>query len=133
MPVIDSTLRKDRVVTWLPRVMGALTAAYGAGVLVQPTLLARPCELTGSNGAVPAPVRSLSRAIGARDLASGVAMCAAPGRHGLHTAIAVSVASDLADAAVLGTSLPGPQARGKAAAAAGAWGALCALSARSAS
>ncbi|WP_433868865.1 hypothetical protein [Saccharopolyspora sp. CA-218241] len=62
----------------LPRVLGALTAAYGAGVLVRPALLAGPCELTDERGATPAGIASLARAVGARDLVSGIAMVTAP-------------------------------------------------------
>lgn len=119
--------------TFLPRLLGALTAAYGAGLLVSPKqLLAQPCDLTEGDGSVSAPVATLSRAIGARDVISGLLMCAAPRGNALRAAIAVRAASDLADAAVLGVSLPNAQARAKAAAVAGSWGGLCALSARGA-
>lgn len=118
--------------TFLPRLLGALTAAFGAVVLVEPKLLAGPCELTDTDGSVAAPVATLSRAVGARDLVSGLLMCAAPRGNALRGAIAVRVASDLADGAVFGMGLPNPRARAKAAGIAGCWAALCALSARGA-
>ncbi len=118
--------------TLFPRLLGALTAAYATAVLVAPKLLAQPCELTDADGTVSSPVSTLSRAIGARDLLSGLIVSVAPRGNALRAAIAVRAACDLADAAVLGVSLPNAQVRTKAAAVAGGWGVLCALSARSA-
>ncbi|WP_206337295.1 DUF4267 domain-containing protein [Streptomyces sp. Z26] len=108
------------------RVVGAATAAYGVGVLVRPELMARPCGLTDEDGSVPAATALLIRALGARDAAVGVAMVAAGDGSARRTATACRVVSDVADAVLLGTLLPDPAARRKAAVVAGVWGALCA-------
>ena len=67
------------------------------------------------------------RALGGRDLASGLAMAFAPEGTPLKTAVAVRVGSDVVDLVLLGTTLPDRQARTKAAAVAAGWGALCAV------
>ncbi|MCD2191796.1 hypothetical protein LQ327_00120 [Actinomycetospora endophytica] len=67
------------------------------------------------------------RALGGRDLASGLAMAVAPQGTPLRTAVGIRVGSDLVDLVVLGTSLPDRGARSNAVAVAGGWGALCAL------
>lgn len=115
-----------------PRVLGTLTAAYGAAVLVRPRLLAEPCGLTDDNGALSDSVTVLSRAIGFRDVFSGVAVATAPAGPPLRWAVAIRALSDVADATVFGLCLPDRRARGKAAAVAGLWGALCAASAAAA-
>jgi hypothetical protein len=114
---------------FLPRLLGTLTAAYGVGLIVRPELLAKPCRLVDADGRVPEGVAVLSRALGARDAASGLAMAFAPNGSALRTAIAVRVGCDLADAVCLGVALPDKQTRLKAAAVAGLWGVLCATSA----
>jgi hypothetical protein len=52
----------------------------------------------------------------------------APAGKALRTAVAVRVGADVADLVVLGTTLPDPTARAKAAGVAAAWGTLCGLS-----
>lgn len=111
-----------------PRLIGLLTAAYGAGVAARPHWLTRPCELTGEQEEVPPGLGALVTAVGVRDAASGLALLAAP-RSALATVIALRLAADVGDAAALGTALPSPRARRKASGAAAAWGALTALSA----
>lgn len=111
----------------LVRWVGAATAAYGVGVLVRPELMARPCGLDHEDGSVPAPAALLIRAMGVRDAAIGLAMLVAKDRSVRRAATACRVAADLGDALIFGTQLPDPAARGKAAAVAGGWGALCAV------
>ncbi|MFE7141035.1 DUF4267 domain-containing protein [Streptomyces sp. NPDC057644] len=112
---------------WPVRWAGAATAAYGVGILVRPQLMARPCGLDDEDGSVPAPTALLIRAVGVRDLASGLAMLAAKEGSALRAATVCRVASDLGDAVLFGTQLPDPAARRKAAAVAGGWGVLCAV------
>lgn len=116
--------------TWFPRTLGVATAAYSVAIIVSPALLAKPSGLADDGGDVPSGTAITIRALGGRDLASGLAMVLAPAGTPLRTAIGVRVGSDVVDLVLLGTSLPDPAARKKAAGAAAAWGALCALSAR---
>ncbi|MEW1628810.1 DUF4267 domain-containing protein [Streptomyces sp. NPDC089173] len=109
------------------RWVGAATAAYGLGVLVRPALMARPCGLEDEDGSVPASAALLIRAMGVRDAAIGIVMLVAKDRSVRQAATACRVVADLGDAALFGTQLPDPAARRKAAAVAGAWGALCAV------
>ena len=111
----------------LPKILGGLTAAYSVAVLVSPKVLAGPTELA-SGGRVTRGVGALSRAVAARDLASGLAMVLAPTPQAQRTAIAVRVLSDLGDTVVFGPSLPSASARRKAAAVGVLWGGLCAAS-----
>lgn len=114
--------------TWIPRLLGAVTAGYSVAIAVEPELFLRPTKLI-AEGAQPTPgQRALTRAIGGRDLVSGLAMLLAPAGTPLKTAIAVRVGADLADLAVLGSQLPDQDAREKATMVAAGWGALCALS-----
>lgn len=113
----------------LTRVLGTVTAAYSAAIIVWPKLLARPCGLTTATGDVRPQTRALIGAIGARDTAIGVAMVCAPQGPALKTALAARVAADAADAVLFGTQLPQRSARTKVAAFAAGWAVLCALSA----
>ncbi|MEV6898678.1 hypothetical protein [Amycolatopsis sp. NPDC051372] len=112
----------------LTRVLGAATAAYGLTTIVYPRALAKPCGLTTASGAVPAGTRTLIAAMGARDIAIGLAMAFADEGKPMRLALAARVASDTADAAAFGLGLPDRSARPKAAAAALGWAALCAVS-----
>lgn len=114
--------------TWPPRLLGALTAAYGAAVIARPGLLTRPCGLADAEGNTTPGLTVLARAIGARDLISGVAVAAAPDRRSLRTALAVRVGADFADAIGFGLGLPDRDAARKAAIVAGTWGLVCAAS-----
>lgn len=114
--------------TWFPRLLGVATAAYGAAIIARPALLLRPSGLLDS-GEPSLSQATVVRALGARDLASGLAMLTARTPAGLRTALAVRVASDLGDTVVLGLALRGKPEQAKAAGVAAGWGALCALSA----
>lgn len=78
--------------TWLPRALGAATAAYGTAVAVKPELLARPTGLT-EDGRTPPGTVVLCRAVGVRDLISGVSIAAARSTPGLRGALAARVAA----------------------------------------
>lgn len=114
--------------TWLPRLLGAATAAYGAAIIVKPSLLLKPTGLSQEDQPSSA-LATLVRTVGARDVASGLAMVAAPDARSLRVAIAVRCASDLGDASLLGYALRGKQEQAKTVAVAGLWGLLCAASA----
>jgi hypothetical protein len=116
--------QKGVAMKWFPRLLGLATAGYGAAILVRPRLMTGPCELSDD-----AASRVLTRAVGSRDMLSGLAMLLAGSPSTLRLAIAVRVGSDLGDAVVFGACLPTVTARRKAAAVASAWAALCALSA----
>lgn len=109
----------------LPRLLGVATAAYGAAIFAKPALLLKPSGLPTDEPNLHMFVRTLA----VRDLASGVAMAAAPSRKAMRVAIAVRVASDAGDLAVLGKALAGKPEQKKIVAVAGGWGLLCALSA----
>lgn len=111
------------------QVLGLATAAYSAAIIIRPEILARPCELTGSNGRVERSTRLLIMAIGARDTAIGTAMMLAPRGTARNWATGCRVVADLSDAVAFGAMLPSRGARTKAAVSATVWGALCAAAA----
>ena len=117
-----------RDLTWIPRLLGAATAAYGAAITARPELFLKPTKLTTDDGRPASGRSTLAMAIGGRDLASGLAMLLAPAGLPLRTAIAVRVGADVVDLAVLGSRLPDKDAREKATMVAAGWGAVCALS-----
>lgn len=114
--------------TWFPRLLGAATAGYGVAIIARPELFCRPTGLVSGAEPPTASDAVLTRAIGARDLVSGIAMALAPAGWPLRTAIGVRVGADIADVVVLGAGLPDQDSREKATMASAAWGALCALS-----
>ncbi|MCX6464162.1 MAG: hypothetical protein NTW05_11300 [Pseudonocardiales bacterium] len=114
----------------LPRVLGAITAAYSVAIVVRPEVLARPCGLTGPDDRAAPDVRTLIGGIGVRDIAIGTAMVLAPRGPALRTAVAARVLSDAADAAVFGLRLPARDRRPRIVGFALTWAALCALSGR---
>jgi hypothetical protein len=108
-----------------PRLLGGLTAAYGAYTLVRPQSLVRAVGLQRVDQPESAFVGKVARAIGARDLVSGAAMVlASPGRP-LQLALAARVVCDLGDAIGFGLAAP-PRSKIKVVAIAIGWGALCA-------
>ncbi|MGB3440050.1 MAG: hypothetical protein WBA97_15000 [Actinophytocola sp.] len=109
----------------LPRLMGVATAAYGAAVVAKPELLLKPSGMARGD----ANLRAITRTLGVRDLASGVAMAVAPNRRAMRLAIGVRVASDAGDLVVLGKAMAGRPEQKKIIMVAGGWGLLCALSA----
>ncbi len=114
--------------TWFPRLLGAATAAYSVAIIAKPELFCRPTGLAGDTESPDTSQKVLTRAIGGRDLASGLAMALAPAGWPLKTAIGVRVGADIADLVVLGAGLPDQDSREKATMVAAGWGALCALS-----
>lgn len=110
----------------LLRTVGAATALYGLAVTARPGLLARPSGLVDEDGRT-APATSTSlRPLAWRDVASGLALLAAPEGAALRTAAWVRMAADFGDAALLGVTLPGRGRRAGAVAVSVGWGALSA-------
>jgi len=118
----------SRITSWIPRALGVATAGYSVAIIANPSLFAKPTKLQADGAPLPTATAIGVRALGGRDLASGLAMAFAPSGKALRTAIAVRVGADLADLVVLGTSLPDKQARAKAVGVAALWGTLCGLS-----
>lgn len=116
-----------RDLTWIPRLLGAATAAYSVAIAVRPELFLRPTKLLSGDERPTPGQRAMTMAIGGRDLVSGTAMLLAPAGTPLKAALAVRVGADLVDLTVLGSQLPDRDAREKATAVAAGWGALCAL------
>jgi len=110
------------------RVLGALTAIYGTAVIVRPSVLTRPLQLSGDVAALPRSVRLLTAAMGAGDLAIGLAMLIAPAGRPLTVAVSTRIAADVSDAVIFGAGLPTRTTKCKAVAAATAWGAASAAS-----
>jgi hypothetical protein len=109
----------------IPRILGTLTAAYGAYTLARPHSLARVAGLVSADRPASRHTRNLGWAIGARDVVSGAAMMLAPPGTELRTALAVRVACDAGDAVGFGVSVPA-SSRVKVIAVAAGWGLICA-------
>jgi hypothetical protein len=107
-----------------PRVLGVLTAGYGAFTLARPQSLARVAGLVTPDRPASHGTRNLGRAIGARDLLSGAALILAPPGTALRAALAVRVACDAGDAFGFGVAVP-PSSRAKVIAIAAGWGLIC--------
>ncbi|MGW5536683.1 hypothetical protein ACWER6_21105 [Streptomyces sp. NPDC004009] len=112
--------------TGLLRIIGAATLAYGAATARRPGLLARPCGLAGPDGEVGPRTETVLRPLAVRDAVSGLSMTVAPRGPALVTASAVRIASDIGDALLFGTALPGRVRRAGAAITALGWAALTA-------
>jgi len=106
----------------LTAVVGAATAAYSAALVVSPKILIGPCGLEDSRD-----TRTLTRALGVRDAAIGLAMVAAPAGRARRLTTAARVLADWGDAAAFGAGLAGRPTRGKVVGFAAAWGALSLL------
>lgn len=113
--------------TWIPRLLGLATAGYAASVIAQPRILLRPSGIDTADEP-SAAAATLARAVGGRDLVTGLAMALAPTPAGMRTAIAARVGCDAADVALFAAVLRGRPEQTKAIAVAAGWGALCALS-----
>ena len=109
----------------VPRVLGALTAAYGMYTLARPHSLARAAGLVTPGRPASSSTRTLGWVIGARDLVSGAAVMLAPSGVALRTALAVRVACDAGDAIGFGVAVPA-SSRAKVIAVAAGWGLICA-------
>jgi hypothetical protein len=113
--------------TWIPRVIGALTALYGISAIVRPDIIARQGELDDPSDR-RSGVSLLSATVGIRDVVSGAAIVFAPCGGVLLGALGARVAFDLGDAATFGRLLPTSRARRKVATIALGWATVCAIS-----
>ena len=104
------------------QVMGALTAAYGIALIVRPEVLIGPVKIADFDTGA-----RVARALGVRDVVSGLAMVVAPPGPLLAVAVAARVASDLSDAASFQGLAPDTQTRRNVALAATGWAAACAV------
>ncbi len=118
----------SRSTSWIPRALGVATAGYSIAIIANPSLFAKPTKLQADGAPLPTATAIGVRALGGRDLASGLAMTFAPTGKALRTAVAIRVGSDIVDLVLLGTSLPDRDARTKAIGVAALWGTLCGLS-----
>jgi hypothetical protein len=106
------------------RLLGAVTAAYSAVIVVAPDVLAGPSRLTDAAGRSSRETRLLVRAVGIRDTAIGVAMMVAPPGAALTAATAARIATDAGDAVAFGIALPSKDTKLKIAGFAAMWAAL---------
>ncbi len=103
----------------LTSVVGAATATFSAALVVAPQVLIAPARLTDT-----ADTRSLVRALGVRDVVTGLALMAAPAGRARRTATAARVVCDWTDAVVFPRALAGRGTGGLVAGSAWGWGAL---------
>jgi hypothetical protein len=106
----------------LTALVGAATAAYSVALIAAPEVLIGPCGLEDSRD-----TRALTRALGVRDAAVGLAMIAAPAGRARQLVTGARVLADWGDAAAFGAALAGRPTRGKVIAFAAGWGALSLL------
>ncbi|SDP35243.1 hypothetical protein SAMN05660199_03704 [Klenkia soli] len=104
----------------LTTLTGAATVAYSAAILVKPDLMLKP---GGMGRGQDHPL--LTRMVGVRDAAVGLAMVLAPAGPVRRAVVGARVASDWGDALVMGIGLRGRDSRGKAVGVGVVWGALC--------
>jgi hypothetical protein len=114
-----------------PRILGCLTAAYGAYTLVRPHSLMRATGLETGDIPLSQQRTGIGRAIGARDLVSGAAMMLLAAGPPLRAAVVARVVCDVGDAIGFGRSVP-VRFRARVIGVAGAWGLLCATTFRAA-
>jgi hypothetical protein len=115
-------------VIWFPRIVGILTAVYGASAIARPDVIGRHGGYADWRDP-QSGVRLLSTVVGVRDLVSGIAIVAAPAGDALYAALGARVAFDASDAAAFGLMLPSTRGRRMVALVAGGWAALAAASA----
>jgi hypothetical protein len=103
----------------LARTIGVVTAAYAASTLVRPAILSRPVGLDPSES-----TDVLVRAIGIRDLASGIALAAAPAGPAQRLALLVRIGADLGDGVSFAAAKLPVTGKRKAVSVAAAWAGL---------
>lgn len=109
----------DRILA--QRALGVATTAYGTLVLIRPQAMTKPARLTPTTG-----TRRFVRALGVRDVASGLAMIATADRPEAGLAVAARVLADASDVLVFSVICP-RGAKLKSAGVAGVYGLLNAL------
>ncbi len=91
--------------TFIPRILGAATAAYGLAALLRPRILARPVAMVEADGSLGPAIRVAAGLIGSR-LAVGGWMTTAPAGAPLRTAIIARALFDAGDAVLFGALAP---------------------------
>lgn len=107
-------------------IVGSLTAAYGVLEFVKPDILAKQTQMVGSHPVVADRLRTVSRVLGVRDVASGAALALASTPRQRLITTAFRVAFDLGDGITLAATLPKSAPKGKILLITGGWAALCA-------
>lgn len=104
-------------------VVGRLTAAYGLACATRPATLLGPARMANTRRN-----RGIARAVGARDILSGLALVLAPAddRALVEAAVTARVVADASDVVVFGVLCP-RGAKLKAMAIAAGWGGACSL------
>ena len=106
-------------------IVGSLTAAYGVLELAKPDILAKQTEMVG-HPVIADRLRTVSRAIGVRDVISGTAMALATTPLQRRITTAARVAFDVGDGITLAATLPKPAPKAKILLVTGGWAALSA-------
>lgn len=104
----------------LTTLTGAATVAYSAAILAKPDLMLKPAGMGRGQDD-----HTLTRMVGVRDAAIGLAMVLAPAGPVRRAVVGARVASDWGDSVVLGAGLRGRDSRGKAVGVGVLWGAVC--------
>jgi hypothetical protein len=107
----------------LLRATAAVTAGYGAILVIRPQTLADPTGLTTERG-VPDHVVALTRSIGMRDVVLSLLAVVAPPGRSLAAVTAARVVADATDAVWFARMLDRPVMRAKVVGAAAGWAAL---------
>lgn len=110
------------------RILGVATTTIGLLEFARPDVWGRPAGL----GAPSPAMRTWHHTLGARDLASGLALTFAPAGPALRAATLFRIVSDLTDAVAFGINAPDPARKGKALGVTLGYAALAALSLRQA-
>lgn len=108
------------------RILGGATTAFGLLEFARPDVWGRPAGLGGPSPAM----RTWHHTLGARDLASGLALTFAPAGPALRAATLFRIVSDLTDAIAFGINAPGPARKGKVLGATLGYATLAALTLR---
>ena len=108
------------------RLLGLTTIALGVLEFARPAVWGRPAGLGGPSPAM----RTWHHTLGARDLASGLALTFAPAGPALRAATLFRIVSDLTDAVAFGINAPGPARKSKALGATLGYATVAALSLR---
>ena len=109
---------------WFARLLGLLTVLYSIVAMVRPRILVTPAGLVSRAEPIPVPLKALTRAVAARDIAVGVAMMFAPMTVPLVWALVIRIASDFSDAAVVGVMVADRSAKLRTVGVAVGWGVL---------
>jgi hypothetical protein len=109
---------------WFARLLGLLTVLYSIVAMIRPRILVTPAGLVSRAEPIPVPLKALTRAVAARDIAVGVAMMFAPMTVPLVWALVIRIASDFSDAAVVGVMVADRSAKLRTVGVAVGWGVL---------